>query len=276
MNKKYTPLIIFVLVIGTFVSVQIVSILYHYFISFKYSPLFLIIYFILLFMSVGIYLKYKNKRTEILMQIIGLPFTLLYLYATIVLPILLILLGMYLYILVASALPFALYILNKIYGFANLESQTVVYIMLTSTSIIAILADNIIREIIYWIPPFHVKTSNKMKKYKIKELGDYLFTESNIRFTIYLSYFLYYGIYNVLSFQNSIALKEFPYSNSILQSFLTFLAYDSLITITNNSKFSSQELLRRLISSMVSLGSLKNEVEPAGLKNENQINPSSD
>ncbi len=230
----------------------------------------------MLFMSVGIHLKYKNKHTEILMQIIGLPFTLLYLYATIFLPILWILTGMYFYILVASALPFALYKLNKIYGFAKLESQTVVYIILTSTSIIAILADNIIREIIYRIPPLNVKTSNKMKKHKIKELCDYLFTESNIRFTIYLSYFLYYGIYNVLYFQNSIEMNEFPYSNSILQSFLTFLAYDSFITITNKSKFSSQEFLRRLIFSMGSINPLKNEEEPASLKGENQNNPSSD
>ncbi|HQV77638.1 MAG TPA: hypothetical protein PLJ42_01665 [Chitinophagales bacterium] len=203
------------------------------------------------------------------MQTIGFPFILLYVYCIVVLPILLIQLGVYIYILIAGLLPFLLYKLNQAYGFVHFESQTVVYILLTSTSIIAIIADNIIRKIIYWIPPHHEKTSNKVKKYQIKELIDYLLTESNIRFTIYLSYLIYYVVYNILSFQDSIALNDFPYANSILQSFLTFLAFDSLIEIVNKSEFSAQLLLKKILTSMISIGSLKDEAESSNLEDKN-------
>ena len=113
------------------------------------------------------------------------------------------------------------------------------------------------------------KTSNKVKKYQIKELIDYLLTESNIRFTIYLSYLIYYVVYNILSFQDSIALNDFPYANSILQSFLTFLAFDSLIEIVNKSEFSAQLLLKKILTSMISIGSLKDEAESSNLEDKN-------
>ena len=87
-----------------------------------------------------------------------------------------------------------------------------------------------------------------MGKYKVKELIHYIFTLNNIRFCIYTIYFIFMIIYSV-KYLESDTNNEL---NAILQSFLTYLAFDNIIINTKNISLSPVEFLKKMINTIIS------------------------
>ena len=90
-------------------------------------------------------------------------------------------------------------------------------------------------------------SSKKMKKYQIKELIHYIFTLNNIRFCIYVIYFIFMIFYSIQFLENNITYK----SNAVLQSFLTYLAFDNIIMLKKQIFFSPIEFLKKIIFSII-------------------------
>ncbi|MBZ9731692.1 hypothetical protein LB467_18570, partial [Salegentibacter sp. JZCK2] len=92
--------------------------------------------------------------------------------------------------------------------------------------------------------------SEKLKKYKFKELTDYLISGNNIRFMIYISYFIYLLLFNIFDLQNQNLYSNSMIDKAVLQSFITFIAFDNVLKNFKNLEFKPSELFNRILLSI--------------------------
>lgn len=90
-----------------------------------------------------------------------------------------------------------------------------------------------------------------MKKYKLDELIEYIINRQNIRFAIYVSFFIYIFIYSFQMLENSSLFVTDLRDKAILQSFLCFLAYDRLLLNSKIVALMPSKLLNKFLISII-------------------------
>ena len=85
----------------------------------------------------------------------------------------------------------------------------------------------------------------------MKELTEYVLTPQHIRFMIYMAYLLYLipFSYNTLQHKSIFATSEIDFA--IMQSFLVFLAFDSLRVNIKSVNLSAKVLLWRTLQGFI-------------------------
>lgn len=164
--------------------------------------------------------------------------------------------------MVAISIPGIFYLIDKQLNLTSITSELYIYIILTFSVIVSTIFNFQIKHIVYIVSPFRVYYSIKLKKYKFKELIDYLISENNVRFIIYLSYFLYLIIFNAFNLQNQNFYNNPVVDKAILQSFITFIAFDSVLRNFKSLEFKPSEMLTKILNSITGAKEeLKNESE---------------
>lgn len=154
------------------------------------------------------------------------------------------------YILIAISIPGIFYLIDKFFNITSITTQLHIYIILTFSVIVSTIFNYQIKHIVYIFSPFRIYYSKKLKKYKFKELTDYLISENNIRFMIYLSYFIYLLIFNIFNLQNQNLYNDPLIDKAVLQSFITFISFDSVLRNFKNLEFKPSEMLKKILNSI--------------------------
>lgn len=123
-----------------------------------------------------------------------------------------------------------------------------VYTIITVAFIFAIsLSEIILQNIVYHL--MRIKSSKKIREYKIERVIEYLLNRKNIKFLIYSLYFLYLVYYSINVIQYGASFEGNGNNQAILQSFLTVLAFDSLFQNTKKIKLLPSVIYSKLIES---------------------------
>lgn len=154
------------------------------------------------------------------------------------------------YVLVVISLPGIFYLVDNVFDFTTITNELYIYITLTFSAIVATIFNKQIKHIVYVFSPFRVYYSKKLKKYKFKELTDYLISENNVRFMIYLSYFFYLLIFNIFNIQHQNLYNNPVLDKVVMQSFISFIAFDGVLRNFKNLEFKPSEILNKIITSI--------------------------
>ncbi len=155
------------------------------------------------------------------------------------------------YIFFSLFIPESLY---WIYNFFDLNilsnNTTILYLKLTMSTFIAVIFNYQLRYLIYAISPARLKTSKKLKPYELDKLTDYLLSDRNVRFIIYSGYFILLSITNIMTFENKTLTSTILNDKAILQSFVTFIAFDRALALLKQLEFKPSDFLNRIVDSI--------------------------
>jgi hypothetical protein len=211
---------------------------------------FFFIYFVVFIILNLLTTKFKNKTFEIFVSIFSLPFALIFGALHLVIPTISIFVHSFYYFILSVAIPFLLVRLNEYYPIIEISKENKTFIQLTFSIIIAVTFHKIILDLTYRTSPFRLKSSKKMKKFRLDELIAHIINKENIRFVIYISFFIYLVVYSYKMLGNSSILETSLHDKAILQSFLCFLAFDRVILNSKQVVLLPSIFLNKLMNSI--------------------------
>lgn len=193
----------------------------------------------------------KSKILKRITSIILFPAGIILTLGTFILPIGFLLIHLFYYvafvvlipsIIIKSLTSFDIYQINQI--------PTLTYLKFTSAVFIAVLFNYQIRKLIYKISPARINSSKKLKPYELDKLTDYMLSENNVRFLIYSIYVILLIITNYINFEeNSLSINN-SNDKAILQSFVTFIAFDRALSLLKQLEFKPSDFLNKIIKSI--------------------------
>jgi hypothetical protein len=194
---------------------------------------------------------FKNKIVDIITEIIYIPAKILVSVGAFVIPFTTVFVHLLYYIMISFVIPIILIQGLKHFEFLTFLTETTIFFIQISISVFSsVLFNYQIRQLIYLISPARIKTSKKIKPYELDKLTDYLISEKNIRFSIYILYFILLIAINISDFQG-VSLTEVPtFDKAILQSFIAFIAFDRVLSLLNELEFKPSTFLKKIVLSI--------------------------
>lgn len=203
----------------------------------------------ILFHLLGSFLK--NKYFDKFTTIISYPFGIIYAILLVLIPFWILLLHVGLYFGIAFLIPELLYKGLKYLNLIDFVTKpTTVYLKITLTVFISVLLNPLLRDIVYRISPARLKTSEKLKPYELGKLTDYFLSTDNIKFFVYAFYVVALLTTNYFNFQGESISSDIETDKSILQSFVTFIAFDRTFALMKQLDFKPSGLLDRIYQSI--------------------------
>ncbi|GHC66600.1 hypothetical protein [Ulvibacter litoralis] len=190
--------------------------------------------------------KFKNKAFDFIVQAILFPFTLLYGFVTVAIPILSTQIYLFAYLGLSFSIPMILYRIDESQLITGLKEETWIYLIITSGVIIATLLHKQVTFLTFKLIPFLARKSEKMKRFKLVELCEYIVSKNNIKLVIYSLFFIALIIFNFLGLQQSSYYENPNIDKAILQSFVTFIAFERILANLKLTEFKPSELLKSL------------------------------
>lgn len=222
------------------------------FFTLTHSGWYLTIYILLAIFSYIFYNRYQNPTYRYIYYTLIFPIKIIRGFITVSAPYLVLQTHLALYLLFAGIIPLGFFLFDRMSDFINLNFSTHIYIMVTFSVVFATLGNAQIKKLIYLVSPFRLTQLQKLKKIDFKELTDYLLSESNIKFIIYSIYFLYLIIINLFNFQQNSFYSNPETDKAVLQSFITFIALERLLTNLKELDFKPSEMIKRLLDTITS------------------------
>lgn len=210
-----------------------------------------IIYYITIFTLLFILNAFlKNKYLDKVNKIIFLPFGILWAILTVIIPFGTLLIHFIFYFSISFAIPELLYRTLKYLDLIDfIKEPTAVYLKITLTVFISVLLNPLIRKVVILISPMHVKPS-ELAPYELNKLTNYLLSRDNVRFLVYTGYAIALITINYCNFQGLSYNAGIDIDKSILQSFVTFIAFDRSLILMKQLNFSPSELLIKIRKSI--------------------------
>lgn len=224
--------------------------LFEYIPTIKHWKTYLIAYVITLIIFYILEGKFKSKIVSFLYLILASPFGIFYAVFTIAVPFLMLQVHLFLYLGLCFLIPTLIYRLYEYFGFPIITTQLEVYLTLTVTVMCSIIFHRQIRYIVHAFSPARLKTSEKLKPYRIEELSNYLLSENNIKFVVFVIYFLIIVTVNFYNFQDSSYYETEKIDKAVLQSFVTYIAFDRIISSLKQVEFKPSEMVKKLRQSI--------------------------
>lgn len=195
--------------------------------------------------------KIKNRIVKVIYGIVFCPLDLLFTFLTITIPLGFIIIHVILYMGVSFLIPECTYRIVDFFFKGFITPQTHIYLVISLATFIMVILNYQLRNFVHRISPVRFKDSKKLKPYQIDKLSEYLLSESNIRFIVYGVYVIALISLNYANFQS---LEGDPYQlgKPILQSFVTFIAFDRAIGIMKSLNFKPSDYLTMLFKSVLS------------------------
>jgi hypothetical protein len=220
------------------------------FVSLAHSGWYLTIYILTIVVSYVFHIRYKNTGARVIYKSLIFPAKIFKGFIKISTPYLILQTHLALYLFFAGILPLGFFLIDQLSDLINLNFPTHIYIMVTFSVVFATLGNAQLKKLIYLVSPFRLTQLQKHKKIDFKELTDYLLSESNIKFIIYSIYFLYLIIINLFNFQQNSFYSNPETDKAVLQSFITFIALERLVTNLKELDFKPSEMIKRLLDTM--------------------------
>lgn len=194
--------------------------------------------------------KLPNRILKTILIVFLIPLALIAAIAKLVIPVGTIIIHIMYILFLSAILPLIILKTNEWLHVVPLTKGTYTYILITSSTIIAVTFFKLLHEITYRIAPSRLRESKKMQRYRIIEIIDYVITIENIKFSIYALYLLFLILYSLRSLEAENLLSLQVQDMAILQSFLTFMAYDQLVNNSKELALLPSTILKRLSNSI--------------------------
>lgn len=192
---------------------------------------------------------YSNKATRSLQAVAGLWIGILYAPIVFIIPFTALLFHVVFYFMLSFLLPQL--VLRGISYFELtpvIEESTEYYLLLTTGVFISVLANSFILRLVLVVSPARIYTSEKLKPYGLENLSKILLSAGNIRSFIYGLYFILLVIINCYAFQGRLPARNI--NTVILQSFVTYIAFDRALGQFRTLKFSISNFKAQIFQSI--------------------------
>ncbi|WP_299436567.1 hypothetical protein [uncultured Maribacter sp.] len=250
-ESKSTLFLLIIIVISLIIMFFLSMGMEHLNSSKNYNWIFYFLGYVVLLIVFGwLHKKFPNKILEYFNIVISFPLALALFLLQFAIPTMGLILHIFLFGLFTIALPLLLIRTNEYFDYVNLKEQTNLFIILTFATCVSVAFYKQILNFIYQFGPFRLKDSEKMKKFKLDELTEYVLNKENIRFIIYSSFFIYLLVFSFQFLQNSSVFEIAEKDRAVYQSFLCFLAFDRLLLNSKRFILMPSELLKRMINSI--------------------------
>lgn len=218
----------------------------------KYFYYSLIGYIIVCLIAAIIQQIFKNKIVDKAIGIILIPAGVLLAIGTVIIPFMTVFVHLLYYFMISVVLPLIIIRGLNHFGYLYfLTETTIFFIQITVSVFISVLFNHQIRQLVYLISPARIKSSEKLKPYELDKLTDYLISEKNIRFLIYVLYFISLIAINITDFQGSSLTEKTTFDKAILQSFIAFIAFDRVLLLLKDLEFKPSAFLVKLVQSIL-------------------------
>ncbi len=231
------------------------------FISLKIFLISFFSYILLIILSYQLAKITKNNIILKINKILFFPIYFFFTFFTFVIPIGMMIIHIFLYFGTSFLIPTIIVLVANLFLDNNtLTQETSIYLRITLSAFIMVIFNYQIRNFVHTISPARFKTSKKLKPYKLDKMSEYLLSEDNIRFIVYSVYVIFLILINLTYFQIGTGFFQ-EHGKAILQSFVTFIAFDRAINILKNLKFKPSDFLKMIIKS------IRNKIEDLENKN---------
>ena len=210
----------------------------------------LFLYFSILLL--GYFLQGRIKIVDYFYQLLALPFTIFFAVYTIGIPFLMLQVHLILYLAFCSLIPASLYGFYEYLKYPPISMQLKVYLILSFTVMCSVIFQKQIKYIVHTFSPARLKTSEKLKPYKIEELSNYLLSENNIKFVVFVIYFIIIVMINFYNFQDLSYYETEKIDKAVLQSFVTYISFDRIISSLKQVEFKPSEMVKKMTNSIIS------------------------
>jgi hypothetical protein len=204
-------------------------------------------------LSVAIYVfgkRTKDLTVKRIKRIVLLPFTLFIGFLSIAMPYFVLQIHLFVYLFFSAIVPILFYRLDRFTGILDLKITTHIYLIVTFSVITATLMNRPIKWLTYRFSPMQLYSTHVSKRFEFNHLTNYFLSEHTIKFIIYFSYFLYLLIFNLFTFQEHSVYSSPLMDRAVLQSFITFLALERLLSNLKELDFKPSEMLKLLLTSI--------------------------
>lgn len=196
-----------------------------------------------------------NKRHNTLFfntiaNIIYAPFIILFFVVLIAIPVLSVQMSVFLYLVFSFLAPMTAYRIDEYFQLTVLNFETWVYIIITLGIIIAFSFHKYLKILVVKIVSIIHLKSERIQKLKLIELNDFVLSINNVKFTIFFLYLIYLITTNITALQHNSFYENQNIDKAVLQSFVTFVAIDRILTILKQTEFKPSKLLEILKSSL--------------------------
>jgi hypothetical protein len=267
-NKELFSLIL-ILTSGILILGLAVGIVYFIdaILEMKYGIWYLIGYFLMIATLFILGKRTKNTTVKRVKRLALLPFTLFIGFLSVAMPYFVLQIHLFVYLFFSAIVPILFYRLDRLTGLLDLKITTHIYLIVTMSVITATLMNKQMKQLTYRFSPMQLYSTHVSKRYEFNQLTEYFLSEHTIKFVIYFSYFLYLLIFNLFTFQEHSLYSSPLMDRAVLQSFITFLALERLISNLKDLDFKPSEMLKLLLTSIS--GEDKNNKSNFAHKNSN-------
>lgn len=207
-------------------------------------------YFILLIIILVLDSLFKRKFFKIASIIIILPVGFVFVLLLTTLPLMTSFLFAILYFTTCIFIPAIFILINRKFHFIEMPESMYTYITLSFSTCVALLFHKLITKVVYYFLVLNENMKRTVEKYEISHLLSYINEISNIRFLIYISYFIYMVIFSIEVCWHDKNFSLNMHEKAIAQSFITFLAFDRLLVNSNQIRLLPSEIIKFVWSSL--------------------------
>lgn len=194
---------------------------------------------------------YSNKTIRFLQVVAGFWIGILYAPVIFIIPFTALIFHVLFYFLISFLLPQLVFTGISYFELTPvIEKSTEYYLVLTIGVFISVLSNSLILRFVLFISPARVYTSEKLKPYRLADLSKVLLSAENIRSFIYGLYFILLVVINCYTFQGSLPAGNI--NTVILQSFVTYIAFDRALGHLKLLKFSFSNFRTQIFQSIKS------------------------
>lgn len=234
-----------ILVLGCFVFI------FYIIQNIRIDRMFYFIFGYMMIVSIFVYInsKTRSKYVKLLCLVIIWPFIVIIGSLKFSIPIIAIILYLFFYEIIVSIPILSMNKINEFHEICSMTKETKIFLFLTYFSIISVVFNKqLIRLINKLFSIWWKYDSSESEMSRIKEMAEYIISPQNLRFLIYSSYFIYLCIFSFNYLENISSFVNKSVYTAIMQSFITFLAFDSLRTNSTEVKFLPSILLDKLLN----------------------------
>lgn len=191
---------------------------------------------------------HKKKNTFILALAFPFQFLLIILAAGI--PFIILQIRIILYLGICFAIPLAFIFAYQYFTGTIVNDALKTYLTLTTAVILSAIFQKQIKSLFQIFSPDRLRAPKNLEPYKIAELSSYLLAENNMRFVVFLIYFILLVLINVFTLRGLGFYETAEIDNAVLQSFATFLAFDRIVATFKQLEFKPSEMIRKILSAV--------------------------
>lgn len=207
----------------------------------------IVVYFFLLNLLSYFERKFDNRILKIFNLFLSIPLALVFIIGDITIPIITLLMHTIYFFTLAFLFPIGLILINHALKIIELSKGTQVFVVLTIGALESVVLYKYIIRLVYRYSPIKVNNSEKYEKFKLRELTEYVLTPKNIKFIFYTLYFIYLIIFSIMYLENKIFFISQTIDFAVLQAFLVFLAFDSLVINSKEIRVIPTKLLYKMV-----------------------------